>query len=347
MAGHYIEAYIQRTNRNLLITNLILFVVVFAVALPTRGFLYDMLSGPYPMDRQTLLGLHGVNNLQKRYVTLSGDLVLDTGMSEVTTGKFTGTNIKISESATAAYIALVFDQRLLLIRAPVAYTGTHYTGMLVPVSSDVQDLIHDMVIQEPKLKGVFLPFMLDAVEDYLILAYVEVVVVVLLGALAVWNLAKFVQRSANLTAHPVYRALAPYGPPEAVAASVDAEASSPGVIHIGSTVLTPHWILHRSTYSVNAVRLEDLVWVYLKATQRRTYGIKTGKTFATMLVTKQGKSMEIIPPKGVLETDIVASVVQRAPWVFVGYTAELVKAWRVNRSALLQALADRQRDWRK
>jgi hypothetical protein len=342
MVTNYIEESVRRTNRNLFITNLLLLVGVFAVALLTSRYLYNVLSGPFAMDRQTLLGLNDVGDLKKYYVALNGDQVLSTGVNEITTETRNG--IKTSEQVSANYVALAFDQHLLLVRAPVDYAGTHYTGSLQPIPTDVQQgVVDDIVSQEPQLKGVFLPFMLDAVDDFRTQGYIEIVAGVLLAALAIWNLIKFLQRMADPTAHPVYRALATYGPAEAVAASVDAEVAGPGATRIGSTVLTPHWLLRRGTYLINAVRLDDLVWVYRKVTQHRTYFVNTGKTYAAVLFTKQGKTIEITA-KDAQATDIATNVMQRAPWAFVGYTPELVKAWKANRQSLIKAVTDRQHE---
>ncbi len=344
MVTSYIESNVKRTNRNLFLSNAVLLIGVVAVALLTSRYLYNVLSGPFVMDRQTLLNLKDVNNLDQYYVSLNGDQTLDTGVNEITTETTNG--VTTSQQVSANYVALAFNQRLLLVRAPVNYTGTLFTGSLQPIPSDVQQGIVDKLVnQEPQLKNVFFPFMLNAADDFSTWGYVEMVAGVLLAGLAIWNLIKFLQRSTNPTAHPLYRTLAAYGPAESVVASVDAEATGPSAMRLGSTLITPHWLLHHSAFVVKAVRLDDLVWVYTKITQHRVYGIKTNKTYSIMMLTNQGRSIEI-RAKNKQVTDIDSNVIQRAPWVLAGYTPERAKTWRASRQAMIKIVADRQHELR-
>jgi hypothetical protein len=182
--------------------------------------------------------------------------------------------------------------------------------------------------------------MLDAAGDFRAGAYVELVAGVFLGGLAVWNLFKFLRRSANQYAHPVYKALATYGPAESVAASVDAEVAGPHAKTIGTTVITPNWLVRRGPFRIDTVRLDDLVWVYKKVTRSRS-----GRIFTAVLYTRQGKQLSITTIEARVDA-IVTTLTQHAPWAYTDFTRERAKEWKTSRHAMIQNVAERQREMR-
>lgn len=343
MITNFIEQRTRRTTRNLFIANVLLVGAIVALVALNVRYLYNLASGPFTISREALLGISDVGERQEYYVTVNGDEVLDTGAQEVTSSSRGG--IKTGERVTARYVAMLLTDRLLLVKAPVSDTGTTVTGALVPIPQNVQREIVDPIVQdEPRLDGVFLSYMLDA-GDFRSMGYLGLAIGAVLMLLALWNLTKAARRATNPEAHPTYLALGAYGPVQAMVASVDAEAGSPSSTWVGKTLITPHWLVRTTLFGVDVIRAEDIVWIYKKVTQRRVYFVPAGKSHAAVLWNKQGKPAELMGNEEQV-TNILATVARQVPWALVGYTAELDKAWRSDRQAVVQAVADRQRELR-
>jgi hypothetical protein len=337
----YIEANVRRTNRNLFVTNFILLLGVFVVAWLSSRYLYNALNGPFAMDREALFAVRNPDDLERYFVTVDGDNAIDTGKDEITATYSKG--VKTGEYVSGHYVGLAFGRKMLLVKAPPDgdYTLTTLTGALQPISSDVQvHVLDDLELHDYNLQDAFLPFMLDAAGDFRTGAYVELVAGALIGGLAIWNLVKFLQRNANPYAHPVYKALSAFGPAESVAASVNAEVAGPRAATLGTTVITPHWLLRRGPFRIDVVHLDDLVWVYKKVTRSRS-----GRIYTAVLCTKQGRQVVIATMEARVD-QIVTTLAQRAPWAYVDYTAQRAKEWKTNRQAMIQNAADKQREMR-
>jgi hypothetical protein len=340
---NFIEQNIRRATRNLLIANILLAGALAVIVALNARYLYNVVRGPFDIDRAALLRLTDTEKRQEYYVNVKADEVLDTGVQEVTSSTRNGVNT--GERVTANFVALVVDARLLLARAPVSDTGTSVTGALVPIPQDVQrEIIDDIITSEPSLDGIFLPYMLDA-GDFRTGGYIGLALCGALALLALWNLTRAVRRAVNPEAHPTYRALAVYGPGPSIIASVDGEVSNPACTKIAGAYITPHWLVQTSTFGVEVTRVDDLIWIYKKVTQRRVSFVPAGTTHAAVLWNRQGKSIEINGNE-LQVTDILMTVARQVPWIFVGYTADLEKAWQKNRAAMMQAVAERQREAR-
>ena len=340
MTTHSIEDIVRRSNRNLLLTNAALIVVVFAVAALSSRYLLNFVTGPYDIPRDDVLNLTEPGTLQRYWVTIQGDETIDTGVQEVTTRTYAGA--PIGESVTASYVALLLDDRMLLVRVRTAYTVTDtlFSGALVAMPADEQREIIDEIVEEvPDLEGVFLPVMLDT-EPFRAMGFIGLAIGIPVLLIGLFNVFRALRRSLNPGAHPAMQALKAYGPAQSVAALLDAEASGPGVTRAGQATVTPNWLIKTTPLSLDVVRLDDLAWIYKKVTTQRVYFIPTGKTFAAILRGQKGKLVEVAGKEDEV-TRVLQAVAHRVPWVFAGYSAEMDKAWRSDQAGVLQAVNER------
>jgi hypothetical protein len=336
--SNFIADNIRRMNRNLLIVNVVLVAIVLVAVTLSSRYLYNVVAGPFGTERAELLALKDPDTLERYFVNVSGDEILDTGIQQVTTRTRNG--VKTSESVSANYLALVIEDRLLLVKAGTSMTGTQYTGALVRMPAEEQrEIIDDIVSQEPRLEDVFLPYMLDT-EDFRTTGYVGMLVGALLLALGVFNLFRAVRRMTAPDTHPLMRSLAAYGAPQSVAAGIDSEAGGAQVSRAGGALVTPHWLLKSAAFGMQVVALNDLAWIYKKVTQQRTNFVATGKTYAAVLWTQQGHSTEITGKQDAID-QLLQAIDERVPWVLAGFSADLDKLWKTNRPAVLKAVSDR------
>src|SRR5215208_1342028 len=110
MTTSFIRPIIRRSNRNLLLLCGAIALLLIGLAAFNARYLYNFFAGPLRIDRQMLLATTDPAALQRYWVTVEGDDVADTGFTQVRHNSKTG-----SESTTAAYMALLLDQRVLLV----------------------------------------------------------------------------------------------------------------------------------------------------------------------------------------------------------------------------------------
>lgn len=289
------------------------------------------------MYRKALLDAPSADALPNQWVTVAGDEMLDTGYTHVTQKEGE------AEKTDAYYFAMVLDRRLLLVQTSDDKPADTLTGVLKPAPSDVQsEVIDDIVDEEPDLQGVFLPFILDTQDAYRTGGYIGLVVGIPLLLVGAFNLLRFLQRSANPGAHPLARALARYGDPVQVAMGIDMQMRNPaGQSKIGKSVtVTPGWLLRSTTFGLDVMRIEDIVLVYKRVTQHRVNFVPTGKSYALLINDRNRKVLEI--QGGEKEVDAAGiALSQRAPWMLLGYSAELEKDWRTNPAMVIQAVDQR------
>jgi hypothetical protein len=77
-----------------------------------------------------------------------------------------------------------------------------------------------------------------------------------------------------------------------------------------------------------------VIWAYKKVTKHYTNFIPTGKSYAVVICSRDGRSLEITSKQkkadGMLE-----ELARRWPWILLGYSDELAAAWKSNRDAVI------------
>jgi hypothetical protein len=160
----------------------------------------------------------------------------------------------------------------------------------------------------------------------------------LLGIRSVWQ---FFRRRSNPAKHPTMKKLARFGDPFQLAASIDAEMQMTApTVDVGGAIVTPSWLLIPKRYVIDPYRLSDLVWMYQKVTEHRRNGVRVGTSYAVIIHDRHGKSLQL-SRNGKDHKNLIGPVVERAPWVISGYSAELQKAWANERAQVIAAVDER------
>ncbi len=219
MDSNFITDIIRRSNRNqLIIWGLSLVLVLVAIGLSLNQY-YNLLAGPFQVDKEYIEGIEDVNHLDKFYVTVNGDRTIDTGFYETSTTN----GIQTGKSY---YKALVVNDRLLLVKSGDSDDKNTYSGALTTIPSDEQRDVLDAITREvPDAKDAFLPFMMDANEFRNTgLAGMAAAAIALLVCL--WLVLRTMARIVNYERHPIWRGLERFGEPAGVADQIATEVNS-------------------------------------------------------------------------------------------------------------------------
>src|SRR6266536_2459349 len=201
MTTSFIYTIIRRSNRNLLILCAAIALLLIGLAAFNARYLYNFFAGPLRIDRQTLLDTTDPAALQRYWVMVEGDDVADTGFTQVRRNSDTG-----SESTTAAYMALLLARRVLLVKDYNNTSATTFTGYLETLPADARARIIAGIEQDaPKLRGAFLPYMLNT-AGFRDGGYLALGMGLPLFGVCVFGIARAIKRNHNPLKHPIMRA---------------------------------------------------------------------------------------------------------------------------------------------
>jgi hypothetical protein len=340
MWNGFIGKHIQRSDRNMLTSNLALFAIPVAIVAIGGGYWLKFFAGPTTTPAAEIIKLKEGQSIANDYISIKGDKTIDTGVTQVTTTKRRG--IKTGEYTSANMVALALGDRFLIVKAkPANAQDATFTGQLKPIPSDLHaQLIAPVVAKNPAAKEMFVPYMLDQVDDYKFGGYMGLALGLPCAALAIWNLQKVGRRWGKPENHPIAKQLSVAGDAATIASQVEQEVSAPNTHTISNTTITPNWVFRKTTYSLDALRLEDLVWFYQKVTTHRTNGVPTGKTYSTVLFDRAGRTFEMNANESQVQ-EIMTILYDKAPWAISGFSDELQKMWKKERESMISAVDER------
>ncbi len=334
MTSDFVRDIIRRSNRNLLLGSMVGIIGVIIAGVITYTYLYNFFLGPFPADREQLLAIKDLNGVQKYYLTVESDDVLDTGVQYVSTDTKSGV-----KTVKAYYEALSLDDKYLLAKSGTLLDGNKFTGSLVPLPAQERaEVIEKVDARAPGVKNDFLPFMLD-MGDFRTPGYIGLAIAAVVLLLSLYALSRWMARNSDMTKHPIMRALERFGDPEAVASQIEMEIGSVAPAK-APLIFTRNWVLQAKSASLTATRLSDVMWAYKKVTQHRTNGIPTGKTFAALIWDKHGVCITVNGKEKVVDQALL-DVLNKSPGAIAGYSAEIQQMWKQNRAGFVAAVEQR------
>lgn len=332
MTSQLVSTTIRRANRNRMLWSAAGLIAVLVAGVVSLRYLTNFFAGPRNIDHAELLGLQDAASLDRYWVSVTGDDVVDRIGTEVTTGRYG------SKSTTAYYQALIVDNRLLLVADQDVTAETTYTGALIPIDSETMSDIVTPTEADNDIEGAFLPYMLET-DDFRFPGYIGFAVGGVVLALSLFGLTTALQRS-DIAKHPIMKRLARHGEATVVISDLENELIAPRWSH-GKLKLTQNWLAQTNSADFNAMRLNEVVWMYKHVTQRRVNGVPAGKTFAVHILDSHGHKIEATGKNENEVNTMIEGIHTAIPWVLTGYDAELEKAWKSNRAAVVNAVAQR------
>jgi hypothetical protein len=324
---------IARASRGRIIRALLGIALIAAALIAGQRYIYNFFAGPFPADIDALSAVSGPGELSRYYLSVEGDEVYKTGfyLEKKTDGVVTG---------RSNYYALALGDRLLLVETPATSPRTSFTGYLEQPRSDVQrEVIADIESRDPSLRGAFLPMQLTD-GDFKGLGWGLLLVIPALLGWMLWTLISALIWAGAPTLHPIARALGRFGDVRQAIGSIDAELAT-NHQRVGDLRLTPTWLIHQTRATLQVTRHEDIVWIYKKTITHRSYGVVTGRFHAAVICDRHGGEIAIQLKDEALVSQMLAAVASRAPWAIMGYQAEIERAWRRSRAAVVAGVDQR------
>lgn len=338
----FVDREVARTNRNLLITSLLLLAALTVAGALSAGYYRDLLGGPIAATLGDIARANG--KPARRFVTVDGELV-ETGYQfvEKTVDKYS--HAEKSRRTTAEYLAVTDGEHTLLVKAPVGTQGARISGWLGDPEGVDREVLDGVRKDEPDMAGTWAPVVLDATASRTG-GVLGLVAAGLLLLLVVRNLHAWSSRRARADAHPIWRRLARLGDARSLASQLDQETrgGDPQTFKGGATV-TRSWLLHRRTYGLGLVPLDRLVWIHKKVTKHKNTFITVGKSYEAVVCDRDGGQLSIRASEKAVD-GLLGALAARAPWALAGWSADLEKAWKSRRAEVVAAVDARRQPGR-
>jgi hypothetical protein len=333
MKTENINTMIGKINRRkFIIAFILLFIFVVGYVLFLRYF-YNFLLGPFETEPSKLINADSSRELFQYFITVTGDEIYDTGFEYVTV------HDSGYEETDYYYYALEMGREFVLVETPERIDTPTVTGFIKRIPSDIQEKVLDQLVSEtPSLQGHFMPFMLKT-NNFRTGGVVWIITSVGLGAISLILILTTSLQLGNTARHPVMKKLNPFGDPKRIASEIDAELSAEKYTSKLAT-FTKNWVIVFKGLNFQITRYEEVIWLYKKVTQHRTYGVPTGKTFIAMIYDRHGQTLGLQGK----ETDVdeaLTLIAQKSPWAIKGYSEQLFKLYRKNRPAFLAEVEKR------
>lgn len=348
-----ISKNVGRTNRNLLVTNVVILGFLGLIFFCSWRANYNLVFGPWAVTDTALLKMDPTKELQYNVKMKVGDRLSKPVYEQFSIRKDKSGNEK-SRSTTALYqLLIVADEqavkdksgRVLLVKSPGGVTAGEISGGLVPIPEDlVSECIQGVEKQMPALEGRFLPFMLDTSKfdawNYLVFVFQIPVLI-----LCLWKLKSFIERNNNPNVHPIMKGISAYGDPRSVSAEIedDLRMSNGGKRKGIPGIWTNKWVLMPTTFDLLVGKLDDLVWIYTHETKHSVNFIPTGSTWKLMMHFANKQCIEVDTKKENVEK-LLLELLERVPWAYAGFSEELKGCWQKQPQAMIDESAKARRE---
>jgi Family of unknown function (DUF6709) len=331
MTLDYVNGFVNRSNRNLLMWCLVGVAVLVIAAAIGSNYLYNFFAGPFTISGDQIVNVSGLNDLQQKFITVTGDdKLIDTGY------QFVSTSSGGKDTVEAYYEALILGDKLLLVKTDSLLDTDTVTGGLVDMPGDVRSqVISDIESEYPDLKDTFLPFMLDT-GNYRIPGYIGLFVAAIVLILTLIGWSRWLTRRGDPLKHPILKKLSRFGDAQSIAQQIEMELVGDPV-KVGNLRFTRTWMIQEIASTFNATRFNDVMWAYKRVTQHRTNGINTRKTYSALIYDRYGAIITINGKEKLVE-DTLTEVMRRAPGTVAGYSADILKMWNTNRAGFAAAV---------
>lgn len=323
-------------------------VVAWAAALALAGlytfsqarYLKNFFGGPYTLGSAELAAIDDAWTTPRYFAHVTGERAVDTGIQQITVEKRNG--MEVGRRVSAAYSVLVMDDdRLLLVKtATSAAPHTTVEGELRHIPTD----LYTQLFQQPEAKAEyprFYPFYLDEEASFRGSGYAGFAVLATLLALAAWLGGRALRQLRDPSAHPAVQRVYKWKEPVGTAVAAERACGAPNFTGKNGWVVADPFLVRRTFFSFDILRLADLVWAFKKVTQHRVNFIPAGKTFAAQLHC-YGGAAEVQGDEATVDA-VLRFAGQRTPWAVFGYDQEVAALFKNDPNGFCGAVEQRKR----
>ena len=333
--------WIERTARQRSVRQVAFFLLITVVVVSLYGlnasYWGPFFHGPTVVDATALDAAAAVadsyaGTIATPFATVTGDKLLNTDVQEVTT--YEG----LISHVSAGYYALVVGGKVLIVKSPKPPTTT-VTGALDPMPYDLKTQLFPEDV-DPALKAQVYPLLLDT-------KYREPgFFAILWGLLVEWVFGFFAWRSfmrlIGRQEHPAVTRAKKWGDLATTSAALEADLQNSVKCKSKGWTLTQNYAVLRTLFSFDVLSMENLLWVYKKATKRRVNLIPVGTSHAASLSFSDGTAE--IPGKQKRVDELLEFAIARAPWAVKGYSDELAAFYNKSRDEFAGEVLKRKRE---
>jgi hypothetical protein len=329
---------VRRSTRNLFWINVSLLAgtLFFAATTWDQRYVYSFIHGPKPLAEETFDDQGSPLSLGEFY-SLDTERMKETGIGwDVVQNK-----VSVRYEWLRTTVKTTTGPRPMFVRINEDH-DRFVTGELEEIPHEALD-----AVSKDLLPAQLLPTQIEYLDwsNFRFSGYSWVVGFGLLAIFAVWNIYRAMRRFADTQAHPVYRFINKAGRGAECAAEIDVEASQL-LYQVGQLQLSQNWILRKRFFGLQPIRFTDVVWLYKQRTRHwHSFGVisvpTTQKTFATILRDRHGRTFEWKMKEEVID-QVVKELAERCPWAFVGFSSDIERRWRTDRTGFIEAIDARQ-----
>lgn len=327
----------QRCLRRVVAWGLALGLAALATYSQAR-YLRNFFGGPYTLGEAELAAIDDAWATPRYFARVTGTETADTGIQQITVEKRSGR--EVGRRVSAAYYVLFVGDRLLLVKSAVA-ARTTVEGELRRLPYDLQAQLlssEDAKAAWPR----FFSFYLAEDESFRSSGYIALAALALFAGLVIWLGGRAWKQLRDPSQHPTVQRV--YKGPDPVGTAVAAEraAGAPNFTGGNGWVVADPFLIRRTFFSFDMLRLPDLLWAYKKVTQHRVNFIPAGKTYAAQLFC-YGGGAEIHGKEDAVES-ILRFAGERAPWAIFGFSEDLQRLFTKDTNGFCLAVEQRKRD---
>ena len=300
-------------------------------------YVRNFVEGPYKLPPDDLAQITDAETAPRYFVSVVSDKILDTGIQEVTTTTRNG--VKEGSRVSAGYYAFVVEDRFLIVKSATK-PPERIDGELIPFPPDLSSRLFAGV-DGREFQNHSYPFYLES-EGFRYPGYWAIGIAwVFFGLFWKYGRPAWIQLK-DINKHPVVKRVEQWGDPIGTSVNVQRELSSSVLYKSNGILITNNYVVRRRFFAFNVFRFDDLLWAYKKVTQRRTYFIPTGKSFAGIMIFYGGGDTFAGNERRVDEVLKLAS--SKAPWAVVGYSAEINDLFSKRTSEFCQVVESRRQE---
>jgi hypothetical protein len=329
MWNNFIGRQVRRTNRNLLIVNLLILAGIVLGVVISWNYLTSIFGSPKNLTEAEVAALSYATD-SGRIVHISGPDAFRSGYQYLKNG-----------AVEAEFLVLDAGEKLILVKASPNLVGqTGFTGSIdSPHGGIIPDITQQLRSTYPGRPVVFADYMLNA-YDYKEGGWLGLLFGVPLLGISVWNLDKWRRRNADIGAHPAVASLKAAGTPWQVAQAIEGEL--PTAQQFKDMWITDNWLLSPTFFELHVRRLQDLVWVHGQVVKHYHGFIPTGKTHAVLAYTREGVVQSMVKNAKMMD-EAVAAIAAKAPHVVTGHSPEIQSMYEKNRDQFVAAVEERKK----
>lgn len=321
---------VKRSNLTLIIIGVVLMLLVLIALAASYRYMYNFVLGPFDVTREQLEGYSSQSDPLQYWVKVPALRSYDTGIQYFETKND-------METVKHSYHLLELGQRLLLytpLGDQMGNIDSELTaeGYLDEITrQEANQVVADVESQNPELAGVTLPYKLNG-ASFRGQGWLYIIVGAVVGLIGLVMVVMGLLRMSNPDRHPIYKSLGRYGDPVSTANAIEMELQQPHDIINKNLHLLRSWLVYSPAGKFDALRYDDLMWLYQHIQTQRAYGVPVSRIRSIMAHDAYGNQSQItFGRKEQPVLDAIDAITDHAPWAVVGYDANLDKGWRKDR----------------